>query len=142
MTRVQSLGLEDLLEKEIATHYSILAWRIPWTSMVGYSPQGCKESNTTKQLILYYRAITPYSSSTKALQQCPLSQKNPVIAKAYKQPMAWALRPLWLPSLPLSSLVFSSPVVNTILPQGLFTCSFLCLEYSFFQIPLISSFLF
>ena len=38
MTRVQSLGLEDLLEKEIATHYSILAWRIPWTSMVGYSP--------------------------------------------------------------------------------------------------------
>ena len=29
--RVQSLGLEDLLEKEMATHSSILAWRIPWT---------------------------------------------------------------------------------------------------------------
>ena len=29
-TRVQSLGWEDLLEKEIATHSSILAWRIPW----------------------------------------------------------------------------------------------------------------
>ena len=28
-TRVQSLGLEDLLEKEMATHSSILAWRIP-----------------------------------------------------------------------------------------------------------------
>ena len=30
-TRVQSLGGEDLLEKEMATHSSILAWKIPWT---------------------------------------------------------------------------------------------------------------
>ena len=30
-TRFQSLGLEDLLEKEMATHSSILAWKIPWT---------------------------------------------------------------------------------------------------------------
>ena len=30
-TWVQSLGLEDTLEKEMATHSSILAWRIPWT---------------------------------------------------------------------------------------------------------------
>ena len=30
-TWVQSLGWEDFLEKEIATHSSILAWRIPWT---------------------------------------------------------------------------------------------------------------
>ena len=30
-TWVQSLGQEDLLEKEMATHSSILAWRIPWT---------------------------------------------------------------------------------------------------------------
>ena len=30
-TRVQSLGWEDLLEQEMATHSSILAWRIPWT---------------------------------------------------------------------------------------------------------------
>ena len=29
--RVQSLGREDLLEKDMATHSSILAWRIPWT---------------------------------------------------------------------------------------------------------------
>ena len=28
---VQSLGREDLLEKGMATHFSILAWRIPWT---------------------------------------------------------------------------------------------------------------
>ena len=29
-TQVQSLGWEDLLEKEMATHCSILAWKIPW----------------------------------------------------------------------------------------------------------------
>ena len=29
-TRVQSMGGEDLLEKEMATHSSILAWKIPW----------------------------------------------------------------------------------------------------------------
>ena len=34
-TKVQSSGLEDLLEKEIATHSSILAWRIPWTEESG-----------------------------------------------------------------------------------------------------------
>ena len=34
-TRVQSLGQEDLLEKEMATHSSILAWKIPWTEDFG-----------------------------------------------------------------------------------------------------------
>ena len=34
-TRVQSLGLEDLLEKEMASQSSILAWRIPWTEEPG-----------------------------------------------------------------------------------------------------------
>ena len=34
-TRIQSLGQEDLLEKEIATHSSTLAWKIPWTEEPG-----------------------------------------------------------------------------------------------------------
>ena len=34
-TRVQSLGWEDPLEKEMATHSSILAWEIPWTENPG-----------------------------------------------------------------------------------------------------------
>ena len=34
-TRVQSLGQEDPLEKEMATHSSIHAWRIPWTEEPG-----------------------------------------------------------------------------------------------------------
>ena len=34
-TQVLSLGQEDPLEKEMATHSSILAWKIPWTEEAG-----------------------------------------------------------------------------------------------------------
>ena len=34
-TQVQSLGWEDPLEKEVATHSSVLAWEIPWTEEPG-----------------------------------------------------------------------------------------------------------
>ena len=47
--QVQSLGQEDPLKKEMATHSSVLAWRIPWTaSLAGYSPQGHKEQDMTE----------------------------------------------------------------------------------------------
>ena len=34
-TQVQSLGWEDPLDKEMTTHFSILAWRVPWTEELG-----------------------------------------------------------------------------------------------------------
>ena len=34
-TQVQSLSQEDPLEKEMATHFSILAWKVPWTEEPG-----------------------------------------------------------------------------------------------------------
>ena len=46
-TWVQTLGLEDTLEKGKATHSSILIW---WESGTMYSPWGCKESDTTEWL--------------------------------------------------------------------------------------------
>ena len=47
------LGWEDPLEKGMATHSSILAWRIPWTEDNSYScPWGCKESDMTERLTL------------------------------------------------------------------------------------------
>ena len=51
-TQVQSLGWEDSLEKEMATHSSTLALKIPWTEELGagYYPWGRKESGTTEQL--------------------------------------------------------------------------------------------
>ena len=48
-TRIQSLGRKDPLEKEMAIHSSILAWKIPWTEEpISYSPWGRKELDTTK----------------------------------------------------------------------------------------------
>ena len=46
--QVPSLGLEDALEKGMATHSSIFTWRISWTE----EPWGRKESDTTEQLTL------------------------------------------------------------------------------------------
>ena len=49
-TGVQSLSQEDPLEKGMATHSSILAWRIPWTEEPGsYGPRGCKELDMTEE---------------------------------------------------------------------------------------------
>ena len=48
---VWSLGREDPLEKGMATHSSILIWRIPWTWEPGWLQlRGCKESDVTEQL--------------------------------------------------------------------------------------------
>ena len=53
-TWVQSLGWEDPLEEEMATHSSILAWRIPRTEEPGglQSMMGCKESDMIERLSL------------------------------------------------------------------------------------------
>ena len=50
-TQIQSLGWEDLLEKEMATHSSIPAWRIPGTEELGrLQSMVSKESDTTERL--------------------------------------------------------------------------------------------
>ena len=66
-TRVRSLGQEDPLEKEMASHSSTLAWKIPWTeepgkfhgwrSLVGYSPRRHKESGTTERLHFHFHFL-------------------------------------------------------------------------------------
>ena len=52
-TQVSSLGWEDPLEKGMATHSSILAWRILWTEEPGelHSSWGCKESVTERRTL-------------------------------------------------------------------------------------------
>ena len=54
--QVRSLGQEDPLEKEMATHSSVLAWRIPWTKEPGGTVHGVTESQT--QLSEYYFHFT------------------------------------------------------------------------------------
>ena len=53
-TWVRSLGGEDSLDKAMATHSSILAWRIPWREEPGrLQSMGRKESDSTEQLSLH-----------------------------------------------------------------------------------------
>ena len=53
-TWVQSLGQEDPLQKEMATHSSILAWKSHGQKkLAGSSPRGCKELDTTKNIYSY-----------------------------------------------------------------------------------------
>ena len=54
-TQVQSLGLEDPLEKGMTTHFGILAWRIPWTKeSAGLQSRRVTKSHTAEQLTLSF----------------------------------------------------------------------------------------
>ena len=54
-TWVRSLGREDPLQKEMATHSSILAWRIPWMEELGgLQSASHKESDTTERLHFHF----------------------------------------------------------------------------------------
>jgi len=64
--QLPSLGQKDPLEEVMATHSSILAWRIPWTEEpVGYSPWSPKESDISltslTQIIQYCKDINVLS---------------------------------------------------------------------------------
>ena len=58
-TRVQSLGQEDPLEKEMATHSNILAWEIPWTEETGglQSVHGVIEESDATLRLNNYRSM-------------------------------------------------------------------------------------
>ena len=64
-TWVGSLGWGDLLEKGMATHSNILAWRIPWTEEPdGLQSMGSQSvSDMTEQLILLHASAAPKFSS-------------------------------------------------------------------------------
>ena len=65
-TWVRSLGWEDSLEKEMATHSSTLALKIPWTEELGagYYPWGGKESGTTERLHFHFHIERSLSLSS------------------------------------------------------------------------------
>ena len=68
-TQVQSLGQEDPLEKEMATHSSILTRKIPWTEEpAGLQSMESQESDTTEQL---KRLISPFCECTKCSNPNP-----------------------------------------------------------------------
>ena len=51
---VQNLSWEDPLEEDMATHSSILAWKIPWTEEPGgLQSRGCRDLDTTERLHMH-----------------------------------------------------------------------------------------
>ena len=71
-TWVQSLGWENLLEKEMATHSSILAWRIPWAEEPGeLQSMGLSwtrlSNKTTTMTTMNIKSYQEYSDPTAAL---------------------------------------------------------------------------
>ena len=61
----------------MATHSSILSWRISWTEeLVGYSPQGCKESDMTERLHFYADETTLVAESEEELKSLLMKMKE------------------------------------------------------------------
>ena len=70
-TWIQSLGQEDPLQKEMATHSNILAWEIPWTEeLMDYSLWGCKR---VRLLLSRFSRVRLYATPEMAAHQAPPS---------------------------------------------------------------------
>ena len=67
---VRSLGEEDTLEKEMATHSSTLAWRIPWIEEPGrLRSMGSQESDTTEHDHEMHTSVKMFSSKLFAFME-------------------------------------------------------------------------
>ena len=87
-TQLGSPGRKDSLEKGMATHTSILAWRIPWTEEPGglYSPRGRKESDTTERLTLTHLQNC-FGASLMTVKNMPAIQETWVRSLGRKDPL-------------------------------------------------------
>ena len=86
-TRVRSLGWEDPLEKEIVTHSSILAWRIPWTEEPG------RLQSTGSQRVGHDWATSPHfksSGETRCLNTWVWVISAPTLWAVTYNEMSWA----------------------------------------------------
>ena len=76
-TSVWSLGWEDPLEKEMATHSSIRAWKIPWTEEPGRPQSRChQESDTTEHAHLYNGQMKHFTFSWQEASWIVWKEKN------------------------------------------------------------------
>ena len=121
-TWVQSLGREDSLEKETATHSSTLAQKIPWTEEpgAGYCPWGRKESGMTERLPFHF-ASQPllYSRSQGEWALC-------LTAAAWQSPNTSPVWPCPILRYPSGLLLFLNDVkylyntsINTSFPYAM-----------------------
>ena len=100
-TQVQSLHREDPLEKEMATHTIILAWRIPWTvqfgglqsmrsQRLGHDWSNLAQNNCAKQLLqkrYHHFHLTNRETSEKRL--CDLVQMTQLLSLGFAHRLIW-----------------------------------------------------
>ena len=121
-TQVQSLGREDPLEKEMATHSSILAWRIPWREEPG------RLQSMGSQRVGHNWATSLSLSISSVTQSCPTlcdptNCSTPGLPAHHQLPESTQTHVHWVsdaiqPSYPLLSP--SPPALNLSQHQGLF----------------------
>ena len=78
---VQSLGQEDLLEKEMTTHFSILAWEILWTEEAG----GLQSMRSQKS----WTQLSNSTTTTKTWGRRVLDQSTPGVHRSSKEEGLW-----------------------------------------------------
>ena len=141
-TRVRFLGREDPLEKEMANHSSILAWRIPWTEKPG-GPQSLvsQESDTTSQLNHHHHQLQlmvaglcghrpPFHLYAAEWNPSPCRRNKPTRKQTYQRATQACLK--WSKICKQMQncfwrQVFCISVPNTLLSQP-WRCPGLCLE--------------
>ena len=121
-TQVQSLGQQDRLERGMATHSSILAWRIPQTEEPG-GPQsmGHKESDTTERLT-HFGELRTFSGTSSLVSLHGLARNLSLLQSPFQ--CVWPNCALGTPmgtSFHLRNTLPSPPFgLSLITPRGLF----------------------
>ena len=95
-TQVRSLGWEDPLDKGMATHSSVLAWRIPWTEKSGRLEfTGSQRVRHDWETSLYYTIWRPTRPSrTNTQKRCPFFYRG-LECKSRKSRNTWSNRQIW-----------------------------------------------
>ena len=139
-TQVWSLGQEDPLEKAMATHSSTLAWKIPWKIPVGYSPWGCKESDTTT--LLHFTSLPLVALLCLSPLPCAPSPVSTVLCCFHKLLTFLGLSVYWevsdlcclLKRLLLTIMEFTPPpsLVSWLFVHSQIACNLTSYRYSYF----------
>ena len=123
-TQVRSLGQQDHLERGMATHSSILAWRIPHTEEPG-GPQsmGHKESDTTERLT-HFEELRTFSGTSSLVSLHGLARNLSLLQSPMFFSCVWPHCTLGTPtgtSFHLRNALPSPPLgLSLIIPRGLF----------------------
>ena len=91
-TRVRPLGWEDPLEKGMAPHSNIHAWRSPWTEEPGqpHSPRGCRVGHNSRPTqVLLQETQRPYALRCSGFSGGSVSKTPPAIQETWVRPLGW-----------------------------------------------------